>query len=144
MKRSLRNGVALLAALTVLCGAAVPTIALAENIQAREGKFEAVVSADQMSRIAIEGDKIVSVRTINDPDGPQMLVEAEESTGEVYVAFDGDVLGRTFTLFLVTASGRTVQATLSPSSVSGQSVTVNLGANPAQAAGDTVSRSEKG
>lgn len=143
MKRSLRNGVALLAALTVLCGAAVPTIALAENIQAREGKFEAVVSADQMSRIAIEGDKIVSVRTINDPDGPQMLVEAEESTGEVYVAFDGDVLGRTFTLFLVTASGRTVQATLSPSSVSGQSVTVNLGANPAQAAGDTVSRSEK-
>lgn len=43
----------------------------------------------------------------------------------------------------VIRAGRTVQATLSPSSVSGQSVTVNLGANPAQAAGDTVSRSEK-
>lgn len=143
MKRTLLNGVACAAALTVLMGAVIPSTAQAETVQAREGKFEAVVSADQMSRIAVEGDKIVSVRTINDPDGPQMLVEAEEATGDVYVAFDGDVLGRSFTLFLVTASGRTVQATLSPSSVAGQTVSVNLGANPAQAPGDTVARSDR-
>ncbi|MDQ7814112.1 type-F conjugative transfer system secretin TraK [Brevundimonas sp.] len=115
---------------------------LADPVEVRDGKFDAVVSADQMSRLSISGDKIVSVRSINEPDGPQMLVEADETTGDVYVAFDGDVLGRTFSLFLVTQSGRTVQAVLQPSAVDGQTVLINLGGTPAQP-GASVERSER-
>lgn len=128
-----------IAAMTALLCAAP---AYADPVQVRDGKFDAVVSADQMSRLSVPGDKIVSVRSINEPDGPQMLVEADETTGDVYVAFDGDVLGRTFSLFLVTQSGRTVQAVLQPSAVDGQTVLINLGATPAQA-GASVERSER-
>jgi hypothetical protein len=71
-----------------------------------------------------------------------MLVEAEETTGDVYVAFDGDVLGRSFTLFLVTASGRTVQATLSPQAVDGQTVLVAMSAQPT-GSGASVDRTER-
>jgi hypothetical protein len=116
--------------------------AMADPVEVRDSKFDAVVSADQMSRLSIPGDKIVSVRSINEPDGPQMLVEADETTGDVYVAFDGDVLGRTFSLFLVTQSGRTVQAVLQPSAVDGQTVLINLGGTPSQA-GASVERSER-
>lgn len=137
MKRALLTGAAFCAALLAT------NPAHADPVQVRNGQFEAVVSADQMSRIAIEGDKIVSVRSISEPDGPQMMVEAEEATGDVYVAFDGDVLGRTFTLFLVTQSGRTVQATLSPAAVAGQTVTVNMGASASTGSGETVQRSER-
>ena len=137
MKRALLTGAAFCAALLAT------NPAHADPVQVRNGQFEAVVSADQMSRIAIEGDKIVSVRSISEPDGPQMMVEAEEATGDVYVAFDGDVLGRTFTLFLVTQSGRTVQATLSPAAVAGQTVTVNMGASASSGSGETVQRSER-
>jgi type-F conjugative transfer system secretin TraK len=135
MKRALLGAVAALALV-----AASP--AAADPVQVRDGKFDAVVSADQMSRISIQGDRIASVRSIGEPDGPQMLVEAEETTGDVYVAFDGDVLGRTFTLFLVTASGRTVQATLSPQAVEGQTVLVSMGA-AAAGPGISVERSER-
>lgn len=117
--------------------------AAADPVEVRDGKFDAVVSADQMSRLSIAGDKIVSVRSINEPDGPQMLVEADETTGDVYVAFDGDVLGRTFSLFLVTQSGRTVQAVLQPSAVDGQTVLINMGGTPAPQAGESVERSER-
>jgi hypothetical protein len=118
---------------------------LADPVEVQNGKFDAVVSADQMSRLSIPGDKIVAVRSINEPDGPQMLVEADETTGDVYVAFDGDVLGRTFSLFLVTQSGRTVQAVLQPSAVDGQTVLINLGATaaPSGSSGASVDRTER-
>ena len=99
-----------LATSTASIALVIPAKAFAEVVQVRDSRFEAVVSADEMSRIAITGDKVVSVRSMNEPDGPQMLVEAEEATGDVYVAFDGDVMGRTFTLFLVTQSNQTIQA----------------------------------
>lgn len=107
----------------------------------QNGSFEATVSAEQLSRLSIVGDRIVSVRTMQDPEGPQMLVEAEEATGDVYVGFDGPALGRTFSLFLVTASGRTVQGNLNVAAVPGQTVLI-AGGEPA-AAGPTVDRTER-
>jgi len=106
------------------------------------GSFEAAVSAEQLSRITIIGDRVVSVRTLQDPEGPQMLVEAEEATGDVYVGFDGPALGRTFSLFLVTASGRTVQANLNVSSIAGQTIQV-AGAATALDNGASVERSDR-
>lgn len=108
----------------------------------QNGSFEATVSADQLSRLSIVGDRIVSVRTMQDPEGPQMLVEAEEATGDVYVGFDGPALGRTFSLFLVTASGRTVQGNLHVAAVPGQTVLVAGGEAP-PATGATVDRTER-
>ena len=70
MKRALLGAVA-----TLSLVAASP--AAADPVQVRDGKFDAVVSANQMSRISIPGDRIASVRSIGEPDGPQMLVEAE-------------------------------------------------------------------
>lgn len=119
------------------------TQAQAQTIQAKDGRFEAQVSADQMSRITILSDKIVSVRTINDPAVPQMLIEAEESTGDVYVAFDGDPEGRTYTAFLVTATGRTVQATLQAAPLNGQTVKVSLPETSMGPAGSLAQRSDR-
>lgn len=107
----------------------------------QNGSFEATVSAEQLSRVSIVGDRVVSVRTMQDPEGPQMLVEAEEATGDVYVGFDGPASGRTFSLFLVTASGRTVQGNLHVAAVPGQTVLVAGG--EATPTGSTVDRTER-
>jgi hypothetical protein len=98
----------------------------AAPIMAKDGRFEADVSARQMSRIAIQGEKVVSVRNINDPTGPQVMIETDEATGEVFVGFDGDTSGRAFSVFLTTESGKTVQAVLHPMEAEGQSILVRL------------------
>lgn len=105
--------------------------ALADPILAENGRFEAVVAASQMSRIAIEGEKIASVRKVEDPEGPAFMVEPEPATGDVYVAFDGEVVGRSFTAFLVTESGKTVQALLRPMPGEGRTVLVRLAGSSA-------------
>lgn len=110
-------------------------------VTVQNGTFEAVVSADQLSRLSVMGDRVVSVRSLQDPGGPQMLVEAEEATGDVYVGFDGDVLGRTFSLFLVTASGRTIQGNLVASGAGGQTVLISTGSEPVQ--GVSVDRTDR-
>jgi len=106
------------------------------------GVFEAAVSAEQLSRISIIGDRVVSVRSLQDPEGPQMLVEAEDATGDVYVGFDGPALGRTFSLFLVTASGRTVHANLNVSAIPGQTIQV-AGGGALGDSGTSVERTER-
>ena len=103
----------------------------AEPIVERDGRFQADVSAKEMSRIAIAGEKVASVRKIDEPEGPKMIVEADATTGEFYVAFDGDVAGRAFSAFITTQSGKTVQAVLSPRPIEAQSVVVKL--DPAEA-----------
>lgn len=108
--------------------AVVASPAMAQTVEVREGRFEARVSADDLSRIVILGDRVVSVRTVSDPGGPQIMIEAEESTGDVYVSFEGAAQGRTFTVFFVTESGRTVQGSLRPEGVPGQTIQVSLGA----------------
>ena len=114
--------------------AAIAWPAMAEVITADSGRFEAPVAATQMSRLSIEGEKIASVRKVEDPDGPGFMVEPEPATGDVYVAFDGDVVGRSFTAFLVTESGKTVQALLRPIPGEGRTVVVRLAGASAPAA----------
>lgn len=119
----------------MLAGVALATLGLAaaaaaEPVQVKNGRFDATVSADQMSRIVVLGEKVVEVRKIEDPAGPAMMVETSEATGDVYVAFDGEAVGKTFSLFLITNQGRTIQASLTPGAVEGQTVMVQAEAAP--------------
>lgn len=153
MKMIYRSAAAV-AALVVCCAAPVavqaqeyyaapPAEAASGPLKIENGAFEAAVSVDELSRITIIGDKIVSVRSLQDPEGPQMLVEAEESTGDVYVGFDGPAMGRTFSLFLVTESGRTVQAKLVASAISGQTIQVAGATDTSVTGGASVERTER-
>ena len=109
-----------------LAAAVVVAPAGAGVIPAKEGRFEADVSARQMSRISIAGEKIASVRKLDEPAGPQLIIDTDEKSGDVFVAFDGDVAGRAFTAFLTTESGKVVQAILHPVLGEGQTVLVRL------------------
>ena len=114
----------LLGGLAVAVVAAAP--AGAGVVPAKDGRFEADVSARQMSRISIAGEKVASVRKLDEPGGPQLMVDTDEKSGDVFVAFDGDVAGRAFTAFLTTESGKVVQAILHPVLGEGQTVLVRL------------------
>ena len=109
--------------------------AMAEPVLVHDGQFEADVSARNITRIAIAGEKVATVRKADDAQGPKMSVDVDAGTGDVFVEFDGDVVGRAFTAFLTTQSGRTVEAVLSPRAYreegEGQTVLVQLGADPA-------------
>jgi len=104
--------------------------ALAEPVTVHDGQFEADVSARNITRIAIAGEKVATVRKIDDAQGPKMSVDLDASTGEVFVNFDGEVVGRSFTAFLTTQSGRTVEAILSPRDKDGQTILVRLDHEP--------------
>lgn len=124
----------------VLIGAALAALAFgspaaAGQVLAKDGRFEADVSARQMSRISIVGERIASVRKLDDPGGPQVLVETDDRSGDAFVAFDGDVAGRAFNLFLTTDTGKVVQAVLRPAPGEGQTVLVRLEAATAGAPG---------
>jgi hypothetical protein len=113
-------------------GAAVAALLLSNpawsaQVLAKDGKFEADVSARQMSRISIPGEKIVAIRKLDEPNGPQMLLETDDASGDAFVAFDGDVQGRAFSAFLTTESGKVVQAVLHPTPGEGQTIIVGLG-----------------
>jgi hypothetical protein len=108
--------------------------ALAGPILAKDGRFDAEVSARQMSRIEIVGEKIAAVRKLDEPKGPQIAVEADEKSGDVFVAFEGEVEAtRSFTVFLTTESGKVVQGVLHPVAADGQTVFVRLEGSPAAA-----------
>ena len=101
-----------------------------------DGQFEADVSAKSITRIAIAGEKVATVRKTEDPQGPKMSVDVDAGTGDVFVEFDGDVVGRTFTAFLTTQSGKTVEAVLSPRDGEAQTVLVQLGGYSANRGSD--------
>jgi hypothetical protein len=119
---------ALLCTLALATGAGA---ALAETVTVKDGRFDAEVSAKQMSMISLVGEKVTSIRKMDDPKGPQILMEADGNTGGVFVGFDGDVLGRSFSAFLVTESGKTVEAVLTPRDIAAETVTVRLPATDA-------------
>ena len=112
--------------LCTLALAASAGCALAETVTVREGRFDAEVSAKQMSMISLVGEKVTSIRKMDDPKGPQVLLEADGATGGVFVGFDGDVVGRSFSAFLITESGKTVEAVLTPRDIAAETVTVHL------------------
>jgi hypothetical protein len=109
--------------------------ATAGQVLAKDGRFEADVSARQMSRISIIGERIASVRKLDEPGGPQVLVETDDRNGDAFVAFDGDVAGRAFNLFLTTDTGKVVQAVLHPAPGEGQTILVRLEGGATAAAG---------
>jgi hypothetical protein len=104
--------------------------ARADPILVHDGRFEADVSALNITRIAIEGEKVATVRKIDDAHGPKMSVDVDGASGDVFVNFDGDVVGRSFSLFLTTQSGQTVEAVLSPRDRDAQTVHVRLQGGP--------------
>src|ERR1700676_4660197 len=120
-----------LGALLSACAAAALAVqtASAAPVLVHDGQFEADVSARNITRIAIAGEKVATVRKADEPQGPKMSVDVDAATGDVFVEFDGDVVGRTFTAFLTTQSGRTVEAVLSPRDREGLTVLVQLGAD---------------
>jgi hypothetical protein len=118
------------AALLVLAASA----AEAATVVATDGRFEAQVSAKGITRIAVAGEKVATVRKTDDAQGPKMSVDVDGATGDVFVEFDGDVIGRAFTAFLTTQSGKTVEAVLSPRNSDGQTVFVRLAADETAAA----------
>lgn len=122
-----KTGISMNPIKVLMVGAALCALACApaaaDPVQARNGRFEASVSGSQMSRVVIVGEKIVEVRTVNDPEGPQMIVEAAD-TGDVFVAFDAEAMGKSFSAFFITSSGRTIQGVLTPGAMDGQTVQV--------------------
>lgn len=90
------------------------SLACAEVISVKGGTVSIDVSATQMSRLLVQGEKITAVRSLDDPSGPQLLVQNDPATGDVFVGFDGDTAGRTFSLFVTTDQGETVQVLLHP------------------------------
>ena len=123
---------ALQLAAAAACATLVAVPALANPIAVKDGRFSADVSAKEMSRVSIAGEKITAVRKMDDPSGPKMMIEADATTGDVFVAFDGEVTGRSFSAFLITDSGRTVQAVFTPKDEEGQTVLVTLPAGEAK------------
>lgn len=81
------------------------------------GSVSIDVANRQMSRITIRGDKIASVHEMDDPQGPTLLVQKDDQTGDMYVGFDKDAAGRTYSAFLTLQSGDTFQMLLHPSEI---------------------------
>ena len=90
------------------------SLARADTLQVKGGTVSVDVAAQQMSRILVKGEKITAVRSLDDPSGPQVLVQNDATTGDVFVGFDGDTAGRTFSLFVTTDTGETLQVLLHP------------------------------
>lgn len=88
--------------------------AVAETVAVKDGKVDVDVSSTQMTRFTVRGDKILSAKTMSDPEGPNVLIQNDADNGDVYVGFDGEVTGRTFAVYLTTASGETELVLLHP------------------------------
>ena len=88
--------------------------AFAETVSVKGGTVTAEVSAQDMSRLVVQGEKITAIRTMDDPSGPRLLVQNDAASGDAFVGFDGVTAGRTFSLFLTTDAGETIQVLFHP------------------------------
>jgi conjugal transfer pilus assembly protein TraK len=86
----------------------------ADPLKVKSGSVDVDLSATQMSRVIVKGEKITAVRALDDPTGPQVLTQNDPATGDLFVGFDGDTAGRTFSVFVTTDQGETVQLLLHP------------------------------
>jgi len=66
--------------------------AQADPLRVKAGSVDVDLSATQMSRIVVQGQRIVSVRSLDDPAGPQVLTQNDAATGDLFLGFDGDTL----------------------------------------------------
>ena len=94
--------------------AGIASGALADPLRVKAGSVDIDLSATQMSRIVIQGEKITAVRSLDDPSGPQVLTQNDQATGDLFVGFDGETAGRTFSVFATTDQGETIQLLLHP------------------------------
>ncbi len=94
--------------------ASIASGASADPLRVKAGSVDIDLSATQMSRIVIEGEKITAVRSLDDPSGPQVLTQNDQATGDLFVGFDGETAGRTFSVFATTDQGETIQLLLHP------------------------------
>lgn len=104
----------ILALLTCASLLAFAPVASAETVTVKGDQVLLQVSSTQMSRVHIQGERIATVRTLQGNDEVDLLIERDETTGDVYVGFNGETAGQTFSAFLTTESGKTVQATFHP------------------------------
>jgi len=117
MTRNPRQPLALLLAATLVCmGAlAAPTPAAAMQIldAADHAELAAEISATNVNRIALHGDRIA--RLVRAPDG--FAVEHDAASGDLYLrpAGEGSGSGEPVTLFIGTEKGFTYRLTLTPS-----------------------------
>lgn len=137
----MKRGYLMGAACALVLGLAVSS-AKAAIVEVRDDRIEAAVSAGSMSRIVVEGDRVVSVRQMGDEETSPLMIEVEPSTGDAYVGFSEGVEGRSFTVYLVTQSGRTVQAQLRPVTMDAQTLTLRL-PRPNTPSGESVQRTDK-
>lgn len=128
----------------ILLVAATPIGALASPVVTKDSRFEADVSAGELNRLSVVGEKIAKVRLMGESQGAKMLVEADEQTGDAFVGFQGEVAGRVFSAFLITESGRTLQAVLTPRSEAAQTVLVRISPGDAAIAAVQVASAEDG
>jgi len=92
----------------------LPAASRAETIRVKDGVASIDLSASQMSRVVVVGHCITAVRSLDDPAAPQLLAQTDEASGDVFIGFDGDAVGRTFSAFLSTDKGETIQLLLHP------------------------------
>lgn len=104
--------------------AGIAATAYAEPLRVKSGSVDIDLSATQMSRIVVQGEKITAVRSLDDPSGPQVLTQNDPATGDLFVGFDGDTAGRTFSVFATTDQNETIQLLLHPGD--GQARTVEI------------------
>lgn len=116
------NGKFLGLGVVALLSASYP--ALADTVTAKGGSVSIDVSSKQMSRIFVRDDKIIAARSLDDPNGPQLITQSDANTGDLYVGFDADAVGRTYSLFLTTQSGEVIQVLLKPTDIDPSSVEI--------------------
>jgi conjugal transfer pilus assembly protein TraK len=110
--------------LSALALLAVGAPALADTVSAKGGSVSVDISAKQMSRIFVRDDKIIAARSLDDPNGPQLITQSDANTGDLYVGFDADAIGRSYSLFLTTQSGEVIQVLLKPTDIDPTSIEI--------------------
>jgi len=108
-------------------GLAFPAAAL--PVSTKDGRFSAEVSASELNRLTIPGERIVKIRLMGEAQGAPLLVEADDQTGDAFIGFQGEVSGRVFSAYFITESGRTVQGVFSPHDGPAQTIVLTLPAN---------------
>jgi len=102
--------------LTILASAAAPAAAMQILDAADHAELAAEISATNVNRIALAGDRIA--RVVRAPDG--FAVEHDARSGDLYLrpsapVAPGDPAGEPVTLFIGTEKGFTYRLTLTPS-----------------------------
>jgi hypothetical protein len=84
--------------------------AFADSVTVRNDEVSFSISSSQMTRVAVKGDKIVSVKSMEGGEGAQLLVQNDQETGDVFLGVDGEASAASYAVYMTTASGQTILA----------------------------------